>query len=199
MMISGRLTRGLAICLLSVASAVGAQQLTSPPPVASGINSPWDVRKILDDLVRDTEKLRPILGMLNPQDWADRKGASTVYNQQLQTAKTQLRDVLITSQQLAQKTESLSLALDDYFRMEALEVTTRSLEEAARRYADRGTADQLTTLIARNFTNREHFRDYIRDLASTQEQAFKLVDAEAQRCRGIISKDPAPAKRTRKY
>jgi len=35
------------------------------------------------------------------------------------------------------------------------------------------------------------------DLAKSQEQNFKLADAEAQRCRGMISKEPA--QRPRKY
>jgi hypothetical protein len=72
-----------------------------------------------------------------------------------------------------------------------LEVTSRSLEEGVTRYGDRFTADQLGGLIARNFSRRERFRDYIRDLAASAEINFKLADEEAQRCRGMISKEPA--------
>ncbi len=105
-------------------------------------------------------------------------------------AHAQLNEVMAATKLLAQKTESLPLALDDYFRLEALEVTSRSLEEAVTRYGDRFTADQLNGLIARNFSRRERFRDYIRDLAASSETNFKLADEEAQRCRGIISKEP---------
>jgi hypothetical protein len=110
----------------------------------------------------------------------------------------QLNDLIISSKQLAQKTESLPLALDNYFRLEALAVTARSLGEGAQRYADRRTADELNTWIARNFSTREHFRDYIQDLSKTQEQNFRVADEEAQRCRGMISRQPPPAKRARK-
>jgi hypothetical protein len=162
-----------------------------PAPAVNGIDAPWGVRKILDDLVADNEKLRSVFGALNPQDWYSKKGAPSAYIQQLQMAQRQLSDVVISSKLLAQRTESLPLALDNYFRLEALTVTARSLGEGASRYGDRRTADQLNTLIARSFTTREHFRDYIQDLSKTQEQNFRVADEEAQRCRGMISRQPA--------
>ncbi len=167
-------------------------------PKPGGIESAWNVKDIVDDLLKDNEKLEPLLAQMNPQDWAARKGASTAYIQQWQEAHQQLKDVIAVSKQLSQKTESLPLALDDYFRLEALEVTSRSLQEAVSRYGDRFTADQMNGLIARNFSRRERFRDYIRDLANSQEQNFKLADEEAQRCRGMISREPAP-KKTKKF
>ena len=169
-----------------------------PGAAANGIDAPWGVRKIVDDLAADNEKLRAVFGALNPQDWYSKKGASNAYIQQLQMGQRQLNDLIISSKQLAQKTESLPLALDNYFRLEALAVTARSLGEGAQRYADRRTADQLNTWIARNFSTREHFRDYIQDLSKTQEQNFRVADEEAQRCRGMISRQPPPAKRARK-
>jgi hypothetical protein len=167
-----------------------------PAPAVNGIDAHWGVRKILDDLVADNEKLRSVFGALNPQDWYSKKGAPSAYIQQLQMAQRQLSDVVISSKLLAQRTESLPLALDNYFRLEALAVTARSLGEGASRYGDRRTADQLNALIARSFTTREHFRDYIQDLSKTQEQNFRVADEEAQRCRGMISRQPA--KRARK-
>ena len=157
----------------------------------AGLESPWGVRTILVNLTKDTAELKPILDSLRPQEWYDKKGAPSTYILQLQNAQQQARDVAAASNLLGQQTESLSLALDDYFRMEALEFTTRSLEEGTRRYGDRATADKLSQLIGRNFSNRERFRDYIRDLAGTTEQNFKIADEEAQRCRGMISREPA--------
>ena len=165
----------------------------------AGMENPWDVRTIVEKLNQDTAELRPVVLGLNPQQWYEKKGAPTTYILQWQTAQRQLNDLTTTNRAFAQRTESLSLAIDDYFRFEALDVTTRSLEEGARRYAERATADKLAQLIARNFTNRERFRDYIRDLTANIEQNFKIADEEAQRCRGIISREPAPAtKKVRK-
>jgi hypothetical protein len=193
---------GIAVRLLVLAAgnlAAGFCFAQQPAPAANGIDAPWGVRKILDDLMADDEKLKLVLGTLNPQEWYSKKGAPSTYIQQLQMGQRQLNDVVTSSKLLAQKTESLPLALDNYFRLEALEVTARSLGEGARHYGDRYTADQLNALVAHSFTTRERFRDYIQDLAKTQEQNFRVADEEAQRCRGMISRQPAPAKRSRKY
>ena len=162
---------------------------------SQGVENPWDLRTILDNLIKDTNDLKPVLNSLNPQQWYEKKGAPSTYILQLQTAQQQLNDLTVTMAQLSQKTESLPLALDNYFRLEALEVTTRSLESGASHYADRQTDGKLAQLIARNFTNRQRFRDYIKDLAANQEQTCKIADAEAQRCRGMISKEPAAQKK----
>lgn len=170
--------------------------MAQQPP---GLETPWDVRTILTNLTHDTTELKPVLDSLNPQQWYDKKGAPSTYILQLQTAQQQLRDVIATNNALAQQTESMPLALDSYFRLEALEISVRSLEQGAQKYADRATADKLSQLIARNFSNREKFRDYIRDLALSTEQNFKIADREAQRCRGMISREPASsAKKLRK-
>ncbi len=165
----------------------------------AGLESPWDVRRIIEKVLNDNEQLRSLLAQVGPQQWYDRKGAPSTYVVQAQTAQTQLKDVVYTAQQFSQKTESLSLALDLYFRLEALEVTARSLDEGAERYGTRTIADKLQALIAHNFNTRERFRDYIRDLAASTEQNFKIADDEAQRCRAIISREPPASNRTKKY
>src|SRR5579875_2873280 len=185
---------GFVVALAAVASA--AQQTPQVP--AAGLETPWDVRTIVDHIVTDTQQLRPVLARMNPQQWYDKKGAPSTYIVQWQTAQRQLNDVLYSARQFSQKTESLSLALDTYFRMEALEVTARSLDEGAQKYGTRALADKLSELIAHNFNNRERFRDYIRDLATSTEQNFKIADEEAQRCRAMISKEPPNPKRSKK-
>ncbi len=182
--------------LVCVWVPVRGQQPVQPQ---AGLESPWDVRQILANLLKDNQELQPLLARINPQQWYDQKGAPSAYISQWQLAQRQLADVVTTSKSLAQDTENLPLALDDYFRLEALEVTARSLEEGAQKYADRTTSDRLSELIAHNFTNRQRFRDYIRDLAASTAQNFKIADEEAQRCRGMISKEPPPvSKRARK-
>lgn len=151
---------------------------------------------MIDGLIKDNEQFEPVLDNIHPQDWIQ-KGASPVYVQQLQQAQQQTRDVVTTAKMLSQKTDQLSLALDEYFRLEALDSTARSLEEGIRRYADRSSADKISAVVAHNFSAREQFRDYLSSLAVSQEQNFKVADQEAQRCRGIISREPAPT-RTKK-
>ena len=188
---SGAVVRSLICAVLCVVAGMQADSAQQ----ANGLEAPWDVRTILQKLGQDNDDLKPLLNHLQPQQWANQKGASTVYILQSQTAQQQLSDVSAAARLLAQKTESLSLAFDLYFRLEALDVTARSLEEGVRKYGERQTADKIDALLARNFSNRERFRDYLRDLAASIEQNFKIADEEAQRCRGMISKEPPPAAR----
>lgn len=147
---------------------------------------------MLADLDKDNEELKPVLEQMNPQAWYDQKGASSTYIIQWHTAQTEVDDVIAVAKVLGQNPENLSRALDLYFRLEALDITARSVEEGAQKYADRSTADKLNSLIARNFNSREHFRNYLRELTQTKEANFKVADEEAQRCRGMISKEPPP-------
>lgn len=163
-----------------------------------GLETPWDVRKILASLAAQTDQAKPLLTQLDPQQWVD-KGASSTYEQQWQTAQRQLQDVLLSTQRLSQNTDSLSLALDAYFRLEALEVTARSLDEGAERYGSRPLAQKLNEYVAQSFGNRQRLRDYIQDLAASSEQNFKIADEEAQRCRGMISKEAPSTAKKKKY
>jgi hypothetical protein len=193
-MVARRSARLVAVCIFLAAGMIPQQppQKAALPPV-QGLETPWDVRSFLERLKADTNDLKSLLDGLKPQQWYDQKGAPSTYILQWQTAKQQLNDVSVTSGLFAQKTESLPLALDAYFRLEALDVTARSLEEGARKYGVRAAADRMAQVLAHNFNNRERLRDYLRDLAATTEQNFKIADEEAQRCRGMISREPAPA------
>ena len=182
----------LALVLLLLPQGFWSQQV--PQVSLAGVQTPWDVRSIISRLIDENERFEPVLNSIHPQDWVS-KGASSVYVQQLQQAQQQTHDVVVTSKMLAQKTDQLSLALDDYFRLEALDSTARSLEEGLQRYADRASADKLAALIAHNYSAREQFRDYLSSLATSQEKNFKVADEEAQRYRGIISREPAPTKK----
>ena len=191
----------LEILPVAAAIALGAQTPTSPQqrqtPVA-GLETPWDAQQIVAQVARNDDKLRPMLAKLNPQRWYDEKGAPSTYIAQWQEAQQQLRDVDVTTQTLQQKVDSLPAALDVYFRLEALETTTRSLNEGAQRYGDRSSADELGQFVAQNFTTRERFREYIKNLAQSTEANFKIADEEAQRCRAMISQQPLAGKTRKK-
>jgi hypothetical protein len=161
-------------------------------PQAAGLETPWDARQMLADLGSDNEQLKPVLDQMNPQAWYDQKGASSTYIVQWHNAQTEVNDVIAVAKSLGQNPQNLFQALDLYFRLEALDITSRSVEEGAVKYGARAPADKLSELIARNFNSREHFRNYLRELAQTKEANFKVADEEAQRCRGMISREPPP-------
>jgi hypothetical protein len=66
------------------------------------------------------------------------------------------------------------------------------VSEGAQRYANAADAGRLAQWVAHAFDTRQRLREYIRDLAVSLEQNFKIADEEAQRCRGMITKVPAP-------
>jgi D-hexose-6-phosphate mutarotase len=161
-------------------------------PVSTGLQNPWDVRKTIADLQKDAAQLQPLLAQMSPQSWVDKKGAPTTYILQWQAAQQQLTDLLTVTNLFSHKTESLTQALDTYFRLEALETTERSLAEGAQHYDVRATTDKLNAMIAHNFTSRERLREYLRELATSTEANFRIADLEAQRCRGALSQQGLP-------
>jgi hypothetical protein len=186
-----------AILILCLQTAPSAAQAPLSPDLQkqqaqeqAGIENAWNLRPMLESLAERNQQLAPILSSLKPQQWCDQKGAPTTYILQSQLAQQQVKDVATSISALMQQTDNLSLGLDLYFRFEALEMTSRSLLEGANKYADRVTAQKLGAQLAQNFADRERFRDYLKDLAASTQQNFKIADAEAQRCRGMISKEP---------
>ena len=180
-----------AVLSLCVCSLPLAAQQSAPDAAPAGLETPWDVRKILSDLQQETAQIQPVLAQINPHIWVEKKGAGDTYIAQWQSAQQQLRDTNVVLQRFAQKTDSLPVGLDAYFRLEALGVAERSLEEGAHQYDSRTTADKLANLIARNFDNRQHMRNYLKDLAASAETNFRIADEEAQRCRSSLSRQPA--------
>ena len=193
-----RLAVGASLIVLAMVTSVAkASQASVPPlgqvPASQGLENSWDVRKIIADVQTDTAQLQPMLLQIHPQVWVDQKGAPTTYLIQWQAAQQQGNGLAVVLKLFAQKTESLSQGLDTYFRLEALEVTERSLAQGGQQYDTRAQSDKLSMMIAHNFANRERLRDYLRDLATSTEQNFKLADQEAQRCRANLSREPLPS------
>jgi hypothetical protein len=159
--------------------------------------SPWDAKQMLLDTAAEVRKFTPLLEQMHPQQWLD-NGAPPAYASQYLSARDRIADVQRALTGLSNRPDSLSLAVDTYFRMEALEIVLRSLNECVRKYGESRTADQLASSMAAEFNAREKFRGYLRDLSTQREQDFKVADEEAQRCRGMIGTEASPASSTRK-
>ncbi len=159
----------------------------------SGVQAEWDITKTIDSLATTAKRLKPMLDQLTPQEWVS-KGAPDAYVAQWKGAQAELGYLVDSAKALEQQPERLTLALDTYFRMQALETRLTSLVEGVRKYQNPAVGDLLFGVLAENSTNRDKLRQYITDLAATKEQEFKIVDQEAQRCRGILSRQPAARK-----
>ncbi len=178
------------ICSLLLAAAASAQ--TAPP---AGVSSEWDVRKLLDGLNLQAQHLKPIIDQVKPEAWVS-KGAPDAYVAQWKSAEAELRYLLSSSGALARDPERLSLCLDVYFRMQAMESTLGSLAEGIRKYQNPALADLAQSVVAENSNNRDRLRQYLTDLAAQKEQEFQVADKEAQRCRGQLLNQPAPQRKT---
>jgi hypothetical protein len=111
---------------------------------------------------------------------------------QLESSRQQARALADGAKALARDPEKLSQCLELFFRVEALENMLRSLEDGIRKYQGAADAQALATLSAENGANRERFRGYIVNLAAAHENQLEVMDQEAQRCRGLMSIQPAP-------
>ena len=85
------------------------------------------------------------------------------------------------------------MALDLYFRLQAVEWRLQSLSEGARKYQSPAAGDQLAEAVGVHATKRDQLREYITDLAAQNEQEFAVMEREAQRCRDSAEHSSRPA------
>jgi hypothetical protein len=179
-----RALRGL--ILLACAAALCAQQQPA------GLEPDWDIGVILQEMSAHAGRLLPVLDRIDVKAWVE-KGASATYAAQLQSSKDQAQAFADGARELARNPERLSAALELLFRIQGLETMVGSLEEGTRKYQDPALAQALASLTAENGANRDRFQKYIVNLAAEREQQFQVMDREAQRCRGILTAQPAAA------
>jgi hypothetical protein len=155
-----------------------------------GVANEWDISQTLDSLSAQAKRLKPILDQLKPQEWVA-KGAPQTYVTQWKSAEDELGYLVNSAQALAKQPERSTLALDSYFRLQSLEFRLNSLVDGVRKYQNPAVGDLLMAVLAENSANRDKLRQYITDLAGTKEKEFEVVDKEAQRCRGVMNRQPA--------
>ena len=154
----------------------------------AGLTTPWDFKKTVENLTSYSAKLTPLLDGVKPEDW---RGAAEGYAGQQKLIKTQLASITILLQDLKKDPERLPLVLDLFFRYENFDITLASLLEGVRRYQNPAVAELITSLRNENGPARQGLKDYMVELATTKDQEFRVVDQEAQRCRGQLE----PSKR----
>lgn len=156
----------------------------------SGVSSEWDIRKLLDNLNVEAQHLKPVVDQVKPEAWVA-KGAPAAYVAQLKSAQAELRYLLSSSEALSRQPEKLTLVLDTYFRMEAMESSVSSVVEGVRKYQNPALANLLQGVMGENSANRDRLRQYAQELAAQKELEFQVADREAQRCRDALLRQPA--------
>jgi hypothetical protein len=178
------------MCLLFLSSAASIAQTAAP----SGVSSEWDIRRLLEGLDLQAQHLKPIIDQVKPETWVS-NGAPDAYVAQWKSAQAELRYLLSSSAALSRDPEKLTLALDMFLRMQAMESTLGSLVEGIRKYQNPALADLTQSVMGENSNNLDRLRHYLQDLAAQKEQEFQIADREAQRCRSVLLNQPAPKER----
>ncbi len=179
--------------MLLVAGSMVCAMGQTPAAQSKGVAAPWDVRKMLDGLQAQTGRLKPLLERMQPEQWV-KAGAPYAYVQQKSTAANEADYFNISAKRMAADPDKLSLAMDTYFRMEALDGELMTLIAGVRKYDNPATADIMQAVVDEGSRNITQFRQYLTDLAAQREQEYQVMDRESQRCRGILSRQPATGK-----
>jgi hypothetical protein len=166
-------------------------QAPQPSSAKPSVASEWDISKTIAAFSDQAKRLKPILDQLTPQEWVS-KGAPEAYLSQWQQAEMELNYVGTSAQALERDPERLTLALDTLFRWERLAVDLTSLVDGVRHYQNPAVGDLVVSVLGENSSNRELLKQHITDLAAQKEEEFAVVDKEAQRCRGQVTRTPAP-------
>jgi hypothetical protein len=165
-------------------SAAAAQSTALPPE--------WEVKANLAALAQQIDGLKPLLDSFKPDQWTT-QGAPEAYKAQWKSVVDEIGYVGRTSGELSADPERLSLVLEMYFRVQSLDQMAESLNAGIRRYQSPELADLIRERLSGTSAVREKIRQYIVLLAAVKEGQFKVMDEEAQRCRGALSRQ-APAR-----
>lgn len=172
--------------MIGCAAALYAQAGAQP---AAGLETSWEIAPVLQEVSNHATRLGPLLDKLDAQAWVS-KGASDTYVAQLQSSKDQARAIAAESKALAANPEQLSAEIQVMFRIQALETMLASLGDGARHYQSPADAQALAAAVAENGGSRDRLQRYVVNLAAEREQDLKVMDREAQRCRGILTQTP---------
>jgi hypothetical protein len=184
-----------ALCFLACAAASFAQAPAAIPP-ASGLETPWEMAPIFQELSAHAGRLLPLIETANAEAWVRSGGASDTYLAQKQSAIEQTKALAIEAKALAATPEKLSLGLQVLLRLQAVDAMVGSLADAVRRYQTAREAQELAKVAAESGSARGRIQMYLVNLATQREKDYEVMDREAQRCRGIVTQ--APPRTTRK-
>ncbi|MEO8128221.1 MAG: hypothetical protein ABJF23_13780 [Bryobacteraceae bacterium] len=155
----------------------------------AGVSPEWDIRKDMTALAAQIRQMQPMINNVKPETWIA-QGAPSTWVQQMAKLQAGIQYLLESTEKLAKTPERLTTALDTYFRLQDVETRLDSIREGLKKYQSPDLAEILNGLMIATFDNREKLRGHISDLASLREQEMSVMDQEAQRCRGVLSRIP---------
>jgi hypothetical protein len=157
-----------------------------------------DVTVIVNRISQRAARIEPMLEQLHPNDWIA-KGASDTYLAQWNSIRAQFSAIQSDMSDLSQHPERLPDSMKALFRVQATQQALGSLMGGVRKYQNPALADLIESVAAEANGDIDRFEKHLLELADEKERQFTVVDREAQRCRSILSNQPAaPATTNRK-
>jgi len=191
--------RILQIALIGAVLVSGQDKKVKPPELEV---SQVTCRRIdeqlmaVDGSVKNTGT-KPIRGLLivfeffapGKQSITVQKGAPDTYIAQWKSGMAQLKGLSALATQIAPQPDRLEDVLSVLFRIQSLEITAGSLNDGLRRYQNPALAELLSGTLAESTPSREKLQQFALALAADKEKEFQIVDKEAQRCRGNLTRE----------
>jgi hypothetical protein len=182
-----------ALAVAAIASQLALGQANPTPP--GGLESEWSIQKVLAALQADGRRLKPLVNQADPTKWRY-SDSNNSYIAQWQTAQKEIDYLNGATESLGKQPEKLSLAMEAYFRLQAMEATISSLADGLRTHSNPAVADLLKSALSENSVNNERLKQYLMELANQKEQEYQIMDKEAQRCRAMLTKQPSSSDRS---
>lgn len=179
-----RLSFFASVLLLYAASA--SAQIT-----AGQVLDPQQLQEMFTRLSEHSSKLAPMLDQVRVDEWVA-KGAPDAYKSQLALCRRMLPEMNAETAVIAQHPDKLTDSMKVLFRRLTFHRTLDSLMGGLRRYQNPALADLILSVASEDQSDLETFQRYLLDTATTREEEFGIVDREAQRCRGLLLKQPPP-------
>lgn len=148
-----------------------------------------EIKAALVGVSQHASRLEPMLRQLNPADWVA-KGAPQTYVTQWNQALSAIDSIKIDMTNLGQKPDQLPDELKALFRIGSYHQGLRSLMGAVRRYQNPALADLIESVAAEDQGDIDRMQQYVTELAVEKDRQLGLMNEEAQRCRGLLSKQP---------
>lgn len=165
--------------LFLLAGGAPAQQQPDPRIVA-----------IFTGIAQRAARLEPMVEQLRPKDWVA-KGAPDTYVAQWNSALEQLKAIQTDMSALAQHPDEMTEGMRALFRVQATHRALDSLMGGLRRYQNPPLADLIESVAAEDQSDIDRLEQHVLQLATEKDQEYAVVDSEAQRCRAILSRQPA--------
>lgn len=150
-----------------------------------------DLLQILNGITQHLSRLEPMLEQVRAKDWIA-KGAPETYAIQYTSAQKDIKTIQEGLTGLAQRTDNLQEGMRSLFKIQAFHRSLLSVMEGLRKYQNPALADLVSAVAAEDQTYQDKLQYYLIQLATDKDAQYQLVDKEAQRCRGLLSKQPAP-------